>query len=81
MAKVELITPSEIPGPPQVQGFAAGAGAWPQHLQRLRPAAQRAVVGYSEIEPEQAYDGADQALRLPQGKPEHRTQGQGGQNC
>jgi len=38
------------------------------------------VVRHGEIKPEQAYDGADQALRLAQGKPEHRTQGQGGQD-
>jgi len=60
----------------QVHGFRAGAEAWLRHLQRLRPAAKRAVVGDGEIEPEQPYDGADQALCLAQSQPKYRTQGQ-----
>jgi len=74
----------------QVHGFAARAGAepWTRYLQRLRPAAKRAVVRDGQIDPplpfhalpraeplaappEQAYDGADQALRLAQSQPEH----------
>jgi hypothetical protein len=38
------------------------------------------VVQHGEIKTEQAYDGADQALRLAQSQPEGRTQGQGGQD-
>ncbi len=44
-------------------------------------AAQRAVVGDGEVEPEQAYDGADQALRLTQGQPEHGLERQCRQDC
>ena len=64
----------------QVHGFGTGAGSWPWHLQRFRPAAQCAVVRDGEIEPEQAYDGADQRFRLAQCKPEHGPQSQGGQD-
>ncbi len=64
----------------QVEGAGPGTGAWPRHLHRRGPAAQRGVVGHSEIEPEQAHDGADQPFGLAQGEPEHRPQGQGGQD-
>ena len=63
----------------EVHGF--GAGSWPWHLQRFRPATKRAVVRDGEIEPEQAYDGAaNQALCLTQNQPEHRSQGQRSQD-
>ncbi len=41
------------------------------HLQRLRPAAKGRVVRHGQIEPEQADDGADQALCLAPGQAKH----------
>jgi len=48
----------------QMQELGTGAGTGPRHVQRRGPAAQRAVVGDGEVELEQAYNGADQTLRL-----------------
>src|SRR3954463_7938607 len=53
------------PGGPAPRGAPGPAGRprwW--HLQRPGPAAERAVVGHRQVEPEQAEDGADQALSL-----------------
>ncbi|CAA9223036.1 MAG: hypothetical protein AVDCRST_MAG04-716, partial [uncultured Acetobacteraceae bacterium] len=52
-------------------------GARGRHLQRLRPAAERRMVGHGEIEAEQLEDGADQAFGLAQRQAEHRPQRQG----
>jgi len=65
----------------QMQGLGTSAGTGPRHVQRRGPAAQRAVVGDGEVEPEQAYNGADQALRLTQGQPEHGLERQCRQDC
>jgi len=50
----------------QVQGFAIPAQLRARHLQRLGPAAQRGMVRHRQSQPEQADDGADQALGLAQ---------------
>jgi hypothetical protein len=53
----------------QVQGLAASTSAdipWPRHVQRRCPAAERAVVGNRQSEPEQVDDGAEQAFGLAQ---------------
>src|SRR4051812_11814316 len=49
-----------------------GAGLRPWHHQSLGPATEGGVVRHSKIEPEQAYDGADQAFGLPERQAEHR---------
>ena len=59
----------------QVQGLAATAGVTrPRHLQRRRTPAERGVVRHGKAEAEQTNDGAEQALGLPVGQAEHRTQ-------
>ena len=45
------------------------------------PAAKGRVVRHCQIEPEQADDGADQALRLAQGQAEHGPERECGQDC
>ncbi len=58
----------------QVHGLAPRTRT--RHLQRLGPAAYRAVIGHGEVEPEKADDGGDEAFRLAQRQAEHRPQGQ-----
>ncbi len=67
-----------ICGPPQpnVDFYTAAARLRPRDLQRGCSAAQGRVFGDGEIEPEQADDGADQALRLAQRQPEYSPEGQ-----
>jgi hypothetical protein len=60
----------------QVQGLAVPAWLRARHLQRLGPAAQGRVVRHAQLQPEQADDGADQALGLAQCQAEHRAQGE-----
>src|SRR5918995_5684917 len=55
----------------------SAARLWPGQLQRGGPAAQGRVVRHGKIEPEQADDGADQALGLALRQPEYSPQGQG----
>ena len=65
----------------QVQGLAVPARLRSWRLQRLRPAAKGGVVRHSQIEPEQADDGADQTFCLAQGQAEHRPERQRRQDC
>src|SRR5439155_9200379 len=58
----------------QMHGF--GAGRRSRHRRRLGPPAQRGMVRDSEIETEQADDGADQPFGLPQSQAEHGAQRQ-----
>jgi len=65
----------------QVQGLAVRAWLRAWHCQRLRTPAQRGMVRHRQSEPEQADDGADQALRLAQGQMEHGPERECGQDC
>ena len=72
-----------LPGPAQTQPRAVdqqvrrlASRAWARRFERLGPAAEGRVVRHGEVEPEQAEDGADQALGLAQRKAEHRPQRQ-----
>src|ERR1700747_181875 len=58
----------------QMHGLGGGRRSRPR--QRLGPPAQRGMVRDSEIETEQADDGADQPFGLPQSQAEHGAQGQ-----
>ena len=58
------------------QKHGLGAGRRPRHRQRLGPTAQRGMVRDSEIETEQADDGADQPFGLTQSQAEHGAQRQ-----
>ncbi len=86
MHQVGLAAPSYLQRLESIHGwtraleldFSALHGA--RHLQRFGPAAQGRVVRYAQLQPEQADDGADQALGLAQRQAEHRAQGQPGQN-
>jgi hypothetical protein len=64
----------------QVQSTGVGIGPWLRHIQPVCPTGQCGVVGDSKVEAEQADDGADQPLGLPQRQMEHRPQRQPGQN-
>ena len=57
----------------QVHGLAVPARLRARHRQRLGPAAQGGVVRHRQGQPEQADDGADQALALAQRQAEHRV--------
>src|SRR3984893_6882285 len=57
-----------------MHGLGAGRRVCPR--QRLGPPAQRGMVRDSEIETEQANDGADQPFGLPQSQAEHGAQRQ-----
>jgi len=61
----------------QVQGFAIPARLRARHIERPGPAAQGGMVRHRQSEPEQADDGADQALGLAQSQVEHRSQREG----
>ncbi len=64
----------------QVKGLAVSARLRARHLQRRGPAAQGRMVRHAQFQPEQANDGADQALGLAQRQAEHRTQAEGRQD-
>jgi len=64
----------------QVHGLAVPARLRAQHLQRLGPAAQGGVVRHAQLQPEQADDGADQALGLAQRQAEHGPEREGCQD-
>src|SRR3954454_15465492 len=57
-------------------GIAATRAQRPRHLQRRRPPTEGGVVRHAQRQPEQADDGADQPLGLPERQAEHRPQGQ-----
>jgi integrase/recombinase XerD len=53
-----------------------GSRAWSrEHLQRLRPTAERGVIGDGELKAKQADDRTDQSLRLAQPQAEHGPHG------
>ena len=88
-----MLLDQPLAGPAQLQPRAVDEqmhGLWPRPqpsgllldrgrgtLQRRGPAAQGGVVRHGEIEPEQAHEGADQALSLAQRQPEHGPERQG----
>ena len=58
----------------------SAARPWAEHLQGGGPAAQGGVVRHREIKAQQAHEGADQALGLPERQAEHGPECQGGQD-
>ena len=64
----------------QVQGLAVPAWLRAWHLQRRCTPAQGRVVQHAQVQPEQADDGTDQALRLAQRQAKHGLEREGCQD-